>query len=465
VHVDSWFYPHEKLRPVSEEGAPMVPPSGMLRWEPREDVFPRGMDDLGARLGRRPLSLHARHFAAGSPYFEEYPAWVDGAQAHPADPGLYRLLVERAARWGACTYEQDWMSDTFHGVRGVREAPGRAADWQHALDEAAAAREMTLLWCMATPPDFLETTRLRQICAIRTSGDYQYLYDNALNWVWFVHTSALARALGLWPYKDVFVSHDKTPEGFGEPLAEAESLLAALSGGPVGIGDQIGHARRELVLRTCREDGVLVKPDVPLAAIDRCFARHAYVSEEPLVAETHSAHPAGTWAYVVVMNASHRTKEPARELPWRLPLRDLGAAAPRGPVVDLDWRTGRARPLGPDAVLEGRLAYQDFAYHVLCPLEVGRPVVLGDLARYATVGDRRVTAVAHVEEGTRFEVHGVPGSTVDVHLWAERPPRTVRAFAPCERAEARLAPGPDADRHVVRVRLGPSGFARVTVAR
>ncbi|MDX1649369.1 MAG: hypothetical protein R3263_05905, partial [Myxococcota bacterium] len=465
VHVDSWFYPHETLRLVSEQGAPVVPPTGMLRWEPREDVFPDGMDGLSQRLGRRPLSLHARHFAARSPYFEEYPAWVDGGQAHPEDPSLYRLLVERAARWGACTYEQDWMSDSFHGVRGVREAPERASAWQHVLDEAAADREMSLLWCMATPPDFLETTRLRRVGAIRTSGDYQYLYDNALNWVWFLHTNAFARALGLWPFKDVFVSHDKTPEGFGEPLAEAESLLAALSAGPVGLGDQIGHARREIVMRTCREDGVLVKPDRPLAAIDRCFTRHAYVSEEPLVAETHSRHPAGTWVYAVVMNACHATKEPARELAWRLPLRDLGEVAPRGPVVALDWRSGRTALLGPDDVLEGRLAYQDFAYHVLCPLLSGRLAVLGDVVRYATVGDRRVAGIGEVEEGVRFEVHGVPGSAVDVHLWAEDAPRTLRAFAPCDAVGLALEPGPEGRRHVARVRLGPSGFARVTVER
>lgn len=465
VHLDSWFYPHENLRPVSDEGAPVVPPSGMQRWEPREDVFPEGLDGLRARLGGRPLSLHSRHFSAGSPYFEEYPAWVDGAQAHPADPALYRLLVERAARWGAVTYEQDWMSDTFHGVRGVREEPGRAVAWQHTLDREAAERGMTLLWCMATPPDFLETVRLRQVNAIRTSGDYQYLYDNALNWVWFLHTSAFARALGLWPYKDVFLSHDKTPEGFGEPLAEAESLLAALSGGPVGIGDQIGHARREIVYRTCREDGVLVKPDLPLAAIDRCFRQHAYLAEEALVAETRSRHPAGTWGYLVVMNACHATKEPARELPFRVALAELGESAPTGDVRVLDWRSGRTSALREGGVLEGRLAYQDFAYFVLCPLLESGIAVLGDVARYATVGDRRVGSIAEVERGVRFEVHGVPGSEVAVHLWCAEAPRHLRAFAPCGAAEVGLAAGPEEGRHVVRTRLGPSGFARVTVQR
>jgi hypothetical protein len=58
LQLYSWFYPHEQLRPVSEEGAPVVPPTGMLRWEPREDLFPGGLEPLRrARAGLDPKSL------------------------------------------------------------------------------------------------------------------------------------------------------------------------------------------------------------------------------------------------------------------------------------------------------------------------------------------------------------------------------------------------------------------------
>jgi hypothetical protein len=225
-------------------------------------------------------------------------------------------------------------------VRGLREAPGRAAAWQRALDAAAARRGLSLQWCMATPADFAESVHLGQIGSIRTSGDYRYLFDNALNWVWFLHGNALARALGLWPYKDVFLSHDKTPEGFGDPLAEAESLLAALSAGPVGIGDQLGHTRRELVLRTCRADGVLVKPDLPLAALDRCVLENGYFGAAPLLGEAVSRHPAGRFVYLVSMNASHASKQSGEPLRFRLGFEELGAARPEGPVALYDWRRG-----------------------------------------------------------------------------------------------------------------------------
>ena len=94
----------------------------------------------------------------------------------------------------------------------------------------------------------------------------------------------MARALGLWPYKDVFHS------AAGSATREVEALLAALSAGPVGIGDAIGEADVDLIRRTCRADGVLVRPDVPVAAIDRGDVRRAGVVGR--VARRQRAHAA-----------------------------------------------------------------------------------------------------------------------------------------------------------------------------
>jgi len=181
VQIDSWFYPHQHLRPVSAEGAAIVPPSGMLTWEPRGDIFPDGFRELRRRLGTLPLTFHSRHFSSQSPYFERYTAWRDGAYAHPADTALYDLLMAQAASWGAITYEQDWMVESFLGVRGLREVPGRGRAWQEALDRAAGEHGLSLQWCMATPADFMQTVSLRNVASIRTSGDYRYLFDNGLN--------------------------------------------------------------------------------------------------------------------------------------------------------------------------------------------------------------------------------------------------------------------------------------------
>ena len=65
VQLDSWWYPHEVLRPFDTDEW-VVPPSGMVRWEPRDDVLPDGIPALRERLGRRPLVVHCRHLSSQS---------------------------------------------------------------------------------------------------------------------------------------------------------------------------------------------------------------------------------------------------------------------------------------------------------------------------------------------------------------------------------------------------------------
>ena len=250
----------------------------------------------------------------------QHECWIDGEYAHPVGTDLYEVYLDQAVAWGVETFEHDWLVECFLGVRGLREAPGRALAWQQGLDAALARRGMTAQWCMATPADMMATTTLGQVTSIRTSGDHGYLVPPELLWAWFLYTNALVRPLGLWPYKDVFRSDGHG--GSTDPGAEA--ALAALSGGPVGIGDALGGADRELVLRTARRDGLLVAPDAPVAAIARCFARHGVLHPEPVVGATHTRHTAGRWSYVITMNCHADTDSMATDVP----LTDLGADAP-----------------------------------------------------------------------------------------------------------------------------------------
>jgi hypothetical protein len=421
--LDSWFYPHERLRPFDDPDV-SVPPSGLLTWDARPDVLPEGVPALRRALGDPPLAAHCRHFSSASPYFERHEAWRDGERAHPTGPALYEELLERAAGWGVETFEHDWLIECFLGVRGLRAAPGRARAWQEGIDRAAARRGLTLQWCMASPADFLQTVTLERVTSIRTSGDYKYLIGPAALWTWFLHGNALARALGLWPFKDVFLSRrDGTGPRDGDPHAELEALLAALSAGPVGIGDRVGRSDRALILRTCREDGVLVKPDVPVAALDRCWRGHAVLDANPLVGEAHSAHPAGRWHYLVSIHAWRE----ARPLRFRLALADLGALAPAAPVVAWDWRRGRGEVIAPDGGFELALAPLAWDYRVLCPLLPGELAVVGDPERYATAGDRRLSGVRATPDGVACDVHGAPGERVRIAGWAARRPRAARA--------------------------------------
>jgi hypothetical protein len=428
VELDSWFYPHAQSRSLNP-GVSDVPPTGAMAWEPRADLLPDGVDGLRRRLADAPLILHGRHFSSASSYWQRHPAWREGERAHPAEPeAFFDALLSQAASWGAIQYEQDWLVESFLGVRGLREAPGRARRWQEALDAAAGRHGLSLLWCMATPADFMQAVTLERVVAIRASGDYKYLVGSGSLWTWFLHGSALARALGLLPFKDVFLSSQAGEGRDGDPRAEVEALLAALSAGPVGIGDRLGRTDRTLVLRTCREDGRLVKPDVPLAALERCYRAHAVLEPAPLVGEAHSRHPAGCWIYLAALHA-HRRELP---LPVRIARAELAEADHDAPLLVWDWRRGSCERLEPGGSLDFELAPGAWEYRVLCPVLRGEIAVVGDPARYATAGDARLAAVRETREGVEFDVLGAPGEQVEIAGWSGRP----LALVACESGEA-----------------------------
>lgn len=439
VQLDSWFYPHQVLRPF-DTAEWVVPPSGLMRWEPRDDILPDGIHTLRRDLGDPPLATHTRHLSSSSPYVDVFDCWVDGEQAHPAGGDFYETLLDQAQSWGVEVFEHDWLVECFLGVRGLREEPGRAREWQEGLDRAAGARGMGLQWCMATPADLMQTATLRNVTSIRTSGDHGYLVAPGILWSWFCYVNVWARALGLWPYKDVFrTDHGRRDESL------MEALLSALSGGPVGLGDRIGATDASVVRATCRADGLLIKPDAPIAAIARCFARHAVMAGGHMVATTHSDHPVGRYVYAVAFNPQDRDRRYAEVVSAE----ELGV---HGDHVVWDWRGGDVVEGG-----EWPLAYgpQEWAYRVHCPRSPSGIAVVGDPALFATAGQGRVRDVAATARGVRLRVLGA-GETVTI-TGIGPPGIAATAGTTGERSVVEVVAGAGG-RFDVEVEIGPLGW-------
>jgi hypothetical protein len=416
VQLDSWWYPHAVLRPFDTEEW-VVPPTGMVRWEPRDDVLPDGIAALRERLARRPLVAHCRHLSADSPYADEFPMWVDGDRAHPQDARLYERLLDQAVAWGVEVFEHDWLIECFLGVRGLR-APGRAAAWQEGIDAALRARGVHAQWCMASPADFAQVSRLRNVTSIRTSGDHGYLVGPEVLWAWFLHVNVMARALGLWPYKDVFHS------AAGSETREVEALLSALSAGPVGVGDRIGAADPELIRRTCRGDGVLVRPDVPVAAIDRAAFDAPVWTGALLTGSAYTDHAVGRWGYVVTANVGMDRQAGST----RVGLAGLGEDTPATERVAVyDWRSGGVELLPREGGYDVALDPAGWDYRVVAPI-VGELAVIGDPEVYATSGDSRVNDVELESDGVAVTVLGA-NERVRIVGWSARPV-VARAWAP-----------------------------------
>ena len=321
--------------------------------------------------------IHTRHISPRSPYLAEGDWWIDALAAHPVDPTFFRRWFDDARRWGACAIEQDWMLMYWFGVRALRAAPDRAADWQRTLDALAAESGVGLIWCMATPADLVLAATLDHVVAVRTSDDYRFAADPALLWTWYLTVNRVAGASELPAFKDCFFS-GRPPDGGdaidGDEHAELEALLACMSAGPGR------HRRPGRVHRPARWSCAPATTTVASAtstgrsrsSTPACSASRRAANASPGPRPRRPA-AADAWTYVVAVN----TSTDRRVLADELALADIGVA---GPAAVYDWRRGSVDD-GRSLTVE--LAPRDWALWVCAP--PGERADAGDLRKYVTV--------------------------------------------------------------------------------
>lgn len=371
VELDSWFYPHEIGREVTEIGyLDEVPATGMIEWRPRNDVLPSGLEGLSERLGGVPLVLHSRHISPQSPYIENGEWWIELA-AHPADPSFFEQWFRDAHAAGSVCVEQDWMLMSWFGVRELRARPGRAVEWLEALNAAAANFDMVVLWCMSTPGDLMASVGLDRVVAVRTADDYRYAEDPARLWRWYLTVNRMASALEIPVFKDCFfTSTEPGMSGLdGDPHAEVESVLAAFSAGVVGIGDRLGCTDPTILQRLCLPDGTIATSDLPVALADVSF-----FGDDGSLDLTWAEARIGDWRYVLALQLSTSVGTVNGTF-------ELGEER-----LVYNWRTGEAQPA---TSINAAVGHRGWALFVACPLtradDGDERALVGDPTRYATM--------------------------------------------------------------------------------
>ncbi|MBM4371020.1 MAG: hypothetical protein FJ098_05160 [Deltaproteobacteria bacterium] len=202
----------------------------------------------------------------------------------------------------------------------------------------------------------------------------------------------------------------------------------------VGAGDPVGEAVPGILLRTCRADGVLLKPDRTATPIDAMFLPHA----RPYTVSTWSERTdlPGRWHYVAGFHLAreHPDMSPVdrafalltydgRDLgemfvwpdtveDWTLDLvSDLGI---KESVVVYDWRKGTAVTAAGTAVFEPFEDLYDFGYLVLAPVQPNGLALIGEPARYVTLADRRFATLEMDPDGFSVSLTGAPGEAVQL---------------------------------------------------
>ena len=414
LQLDSWWY-------FKAGSGTNLAAGGLVRWEPQPEMFPDGLAAFQQQIDL-PLIVHNRWFAKENAYIDDYD-FVEGEEmALPLGRGVFDKLMKDAKSWGVFTYEQDWLMLQFWGVPHLRNGIGHSAGWIRDIHDAAKDQDLTVQLTMPGGAHLMDTVDRPAVTTLRTSIDYAPGIAKQAFWPQFHTVNMLARAVGVLPFKDNFHSSEK--------WGEAEALISILSAGMVGPGDQVGKMDADLLLRTCRRDGLLLKPDAPAVPIDAMFLEHS----RPYTTMTHSDRDEGRWTYVgayliaqellsiadnIFATASYDGQQPSDHYPlpvkvndWRV---DLEADLQIGRrAVVYDWRRREAFVADGSFEIAEMSEVYDHGYFVLAPIASNGLALIGETDKFVTMADRRFRSITVTGNAFEVTVVGVPDEIVEL---------------------------------------------------
>lgn len=380
LQLDSWWYSKSTTgahgKPGKAKKVEKLPEGawnrygGTLEYQAHKDLFPDGLAAFQKSIGL-PLVTHGRWIDPASSYHERYK--ISGVAA--VDPKWWDDTADYLKSSGVITYEQDWCDRIFTYSPEFSSRVGVGEAFLDNMARACKERGMTLQYCMAYACYYMQGARYDNLTTVRTCTDR----FNPNRWNDFLYVSRLASALGQWPWSDVYNSTETD-----------NVLLSTLSAGAVGIGDALGHETKTNLLRSVREDGVIVKPDAPIVPLDRCYLTDTQHRDAPLTSSTYTEHAGLRTAYVF---SFVRPKSAPGEI--RFAPAELGFSEP---VYVHDCFRGAARRLEANQTFAAPLAQGGTAFYVVSSVGKSGIAFLGDKDKFVSTGKQRI-ATAHDEIG------------------------------------------------------------------
>ena len=254
----------------------------------------------------------------------------------------------------------------------------------------------------------MQAVKYPNITQIRTSDDYMAGMPKEIHWLPFTKTSMLAWAVGVYPWKDNFLSSTGERTLRNERRPEEEALISILSAAMVGPGDRTGFINQDLLLRTCRADGLLLKPDMPAMPIDKMFVENKTLYTTITEVKTSL----GTYYYVAGFNifpSQYRERE--------LPFSDLGIQP--GNYLVYSWNERKFQPQKDRIVYPAKLDTYRSAYFVLVPDNGKAPVMIGEWDKFVPVTSARFKKLEPGSNKIRLTISGVKGEDINLAFKAE----------------------------------------------
>ena len=277
IQLDSWWY----FKGIG---------GGVTQYTAMPNVFPDGLPALHRKVENIPFAAHNRYWAFDTVYKKNYSFALDeaGGKALPiGNDSFWFDLFTQTHDWGLIVYEQDWLDRQTYNFTPLVTDIHLGHQWLTSMGEAAEKIGMNLQYCMSLPRHMLTSLEVPRVTHARASTDYAFHLESQTAPQWAIGISSMfVEALGVAPFKDVLWSTENQPDAPyknspREVLPEREIAIATLSTGPVGPGDAINYTNVERIMKCCRKDGLILKPEHPLTIVDRLAADWALNNNAP----------------------------------------------------------------------------------------------------------------------------------------------------------------------------------------
>jgi hypothetical protein len=351
---------------------------------------------------------------------------------------------------GMTNFELDFVDQNLNCMDLFQSDIGAAEQFLTGMATAAYDLVIPIQWCFSSPSSILQSLLYPSVTNFRVSHDYYYgnSWDIGLS-------SLLVWAVNGAPSTDTFWTSDNgnvattlggcpaegCPPDHSDAGCELHTLLAVVTTGPVGFSDAINHTNVERILRTCRADGVLLRPSKPVTAMDTV---HRY-QQRPgwKLLQTYSG--SGTsmtdddddddddihiFAYYIV--AHHLTHVNPLRGGLSIPLGDLWPRVKPDSRWFVVWNgavsdacvtnQAPARECGHYANATDTLVistptdddFQAVTATIVAVCPDSDWVLLGELVKYVSLSTYRFSDIECLDSGFLFKIHGSPGEVVTV---------------------------------------------------
>jgi len=176
---------------------------------------------------------------------------------------------------------QDWLNAPLERMSNVNDNVYAARNWLLQMGEGAKQNDITIMYCMSLSRHILQSLEIPAVTQARATNDYKPNKDHGMNYEqWRLGiTSMFADAVGIAPFKDSFWTTSDQPHNHyksREPYPALQALVSSLTAGPVGPGDMVNGTDRELLMRCCNDDGLILKASRPAFPVDDQLIQSAF---------------------------------------------------------------------------------------------------------------------------------------------------------------------------------------------